>query len=115
MSYIKGDICSCMIDYEYGAGSKARPVVFWDNWKLSSKRPTVLIIPFTTAVSKRCYHPAFHIKKTSINNLSKDSILKLYQFACISKNNLGKVIGKLAGSEIREVTKLLRESFPDIW
>jgi len=115
VDYKKGDICKCIIDYEYGIGSKPRPVVFWDDWKLSSERPTVLVIPFTKITSKQRYQPTFYIKKTSLNNLEEDSILKLYQFACVSKNNLGKVIGRLNEDEIVKVEKLLQKSFPSLW
>ena len=92
----KGDICSCVIDYEYGTGAKARPVVFWDNWDEAANRPTVLVIPLTSVSHKTKYQPSLEILRTPENNLTDDSVLKLYQFACVSKNNLGHKIGRLA-------------------
>ena len=115
MSYIKGDICTCIIPYEFGQNSKSRPIVFWDDWELAKDRPTVLVIPLTTVFDKQRYQPTFLIRKSSANNLTKDSILKIYQFSCVSKNNISQVIGRLSDTEIRAVTELLRQSFPSIY
>lgn len=115
MKYQKGDICICQIYFEDRQEVKSRPVVFWDNWDLSKNRPTVLAIPFTSSSSKLSYQPALFVRKTEINNLLEDSVLKIYQIGCIGKNNLGKVIGTLTKDEIYEVERSLKKSFPNIY
>ena len=115
MSYIKGDICTCIVPYESGQSSKPRPIVFWDDWELSRERPTVLVIPITSILSKQRYQPTLLIKRSAVNNLSEDSVLKIYQFSCISKSNMGRVIGRLTESEIRTATELIKGSFPHIY
>ena len=115
MSYIKGDICICIIPYEFGEGSKSRPIVFWDDWELSKDRPTVLVIPLTSVSAKQRYQATFLIRKSSTNKLREDSILKIYQLSSISKDNISRVIGRLSDTEIQAVTELLRQSFPNIY
>lgn len=115
MKYQKGDICICQVYFEDRGEVKSRPVVFWDNWDLSTSRPTVLVIPFTSATTKLSYEPTLFVRKTEVNNLLEDSVLKIYQFGCINKNNLIRVIGRLTKDEISEVEKLLKESFPSLY
>ncbi len=108
MSYKKGDICICIVD----EAGKSRPVLFWDDWEKAGDRPTALVIPFTSVTSKSRYKPTITIKKNTLNNLTEDSILKLYQFGCVSKDVLGRVIGKLSDTEQKEINKLLTDAFP---
>ncbi len=107
----KGDVCTCNISYEHGLAAKFRPVVIWDNLALTSNRPTVLVIPFTTVLSKQRYEPTKLIKKSPDNNLDQDSILKIYQFGCVSKNTIGERIGNLTEDEIESIKQLIKKHF----
>ena len=112
MNYKKGDICICTWGGEFGMGYKSRPVVFWDDLAIAIKRPTFMIIPITTTLAKIRYEPSLELKKNSLNGLFDDGILKVYQLACISKNLLGRVIGKLSEDEKNRVIQLLKIDFP---
>lgn len=88
-----------------GSGSEQvgwRPGLVFQNNVGNSFSPNIIALPLTSSIKKVC-QPTHVLVKASDNGLKKDSMVLCENPQRMSKENVGRYIGRLTDSTMREV------------
>lgn len=86
-----------------------RPVVILSGNALNDKMGLFIVCPLSSKIKQ--YPGCVPLKKDKSNNLSGDSEILTFQIRTISKNRLGKKIGKITDGQLALVFQGLFDTF----
>lgn len=104
--YKRGDIVYVDLSGTKGSEQKGvRPSVIVSNDKGNGEGPTLVVIPLTT---QRKSNLPTHVRVRSAEGLSGESTLLCEQIRVVSKERVGKSIGKIPSEMMRQVDKRIK-------
>ena len=104
MNHMQWTLVEVNLDSATGAEQKGtRPVLIISNEEFNQTMPNVTILPLTS--TKRRLYPSEILLPAGKAGQSLESIIMAHQIRIISKQRLGKLIGRLDDIQIRHLVR----------
>lgn len=108
-----GNIYYADLPYLENVQSGKRPVIVTQNNTGNKHASFVHVIPLTTRVNKARHMPTHIILSPSDSNgLTKESVAIIENMRPVSKDRLGKHVGRLCSEELSRIGDAMRIQFP---
>jgi mRNA interferase MazF len=104
MEVKRGDVVLCAARGDYG---KPRPAVVVQSDLFNPTHASVTIFPLTSSLEEARFF-RLKLKPASSNGLKKVNQVMIDKISTLAEKRIGKVIGRISGSEVKELDAALR-------
>ncbi len=89
-----------------------RPAIIFEKSKLSFWRKNVIVIPITSFKKDKKYNWFdYFLKKSELNNLKENSIVKILHVRDVSKSRVKTKIWQLSSQELSEIIEIFQKIY----